>query len=87
MKQEAAQLEAAAVEAGEAANPMALVRVQNAIVHLAVRAKQVEDWTKQNLKLRSGGGSRARFDSGARNAGRQAGHSVRMKPSAGYVTA
>lgn len=59
-------------------NPHALAVTERSIAAVAARAMAVEAWTKQNLKLRAARSSRSTYDSGAREAGRIAGHHVRL---------
>lgn len=66
-------------------NGMALMRLNMSIARIEQRAKDVDLWTAQNMKLRSGGASRTRFDQSAREHGRQAGQRIRIQPSAGNL--
>lgn len=81
----AAQSEAKTEAATTEVNEMALVRVNNAIATIERRAVEVRQWQKQNVKLSSGGSSRARYDSTARELGRRDGHNVRLQPSRGNL--
>jgi len=71
--------------AADAGNPMALVRVNSAIAKLEAQLGEVNDWAKKNMKLRNCSGGGGRFDDSARNAGRRAGHEVRMRPTSGSI--
>lgn len=66
-------------------NSRAIVLVEQSLAQIEQRAASVDAWTKANVKLRSGKTSGYRGNYEARNAGRQAGHSVRMQPSAGNL--
>jgi hypothetical protein len=76
---------AVVAEASAEGNPLALVRVQSAVARVERQLAEVEDWSKKNLRLRTTCSS-ARHDPSAREAGRQAGHEVRIRPSAGSLT-
>jgi hypothetical protein len=67
--------------AADTANPMALVRVQNAITKLDKQLAELDVWSKKNMRLRSSSSSRSTFDPSARDAGRAAGHEVRIRPT------
>lgn len=66
-------------------NGMALMRLNMSIARIEQRAGEVEKWTKDNMKLRARSSGRVRFDSGAREHGRQAGQSIRIQPSSGNL--
>jgi hypothetical protein len=70
---------------GQQTGLYALALVENALAQIEKRAADVEAWTKANMKLRSGRSSSYRGNYEARNAGRQAGYSVRIQPSAGNL--
>lgn len=67
----------------EAANPGAIVKVENAIAKLEARSQAVKVWAQQNMKFRPGravpGGQ---SDYGAREAGRKAGESINLTSQA-----
>jgi hypothetical protein len=63
----------------------ALMIVEKALANAEKKAADVEAWAKANMKLRAGSRRTYRGNYEAREAGRQAGHSVRMQPSAGNL--
>jgi len=63
----------------------ALMIVEKALANAEKKAADVEAWAKANMKLRSGSRRTFQGNSQAREAGRAAGHSVRMQPSAGSL--
>lgn len=67
------------------ANGMALMRLNMSIARIEQRASEVEQWTKDNMRLGRASATRSRYDSSARDAGRRAGHSIRIQPSAGSI--
>lgn len=80
------EAKAAAPEAEQAqAGQFAMIRVNNAIARVEKRGEETQDWIKKNMKLRSGSATRSRVDSGARQAGRTAGHEVRINSSRGNI--
>lgn len=72
--------------AADTSNPLALIRVNSAIAKLEKQLGEVEAWSKSNMKLRSGGSVRFRSEPSARDAGRRAGHEVRIRPVRAVVS-
>lgn len=60
-----------------AANPQALMRVNQGLSRVFERKLEVAKWVKANMHLRSTSGS-SRSDAGARQAGRKAGESINI---------
>lgn len=69
----------------EAANPLALVRVENAIAIRTRQALDVEKWAQANMNFHKSPGSGYRTNDGAREAGRRAGNEVRIQPTKGAL--
>jgi hypothetical protein len=63
-------------------NPGAMVRLDMALANLETRAATVDTWMKSNMRLTAGRVSGGRFHSGARDAGRAAGESIRLSGGA-----
>jgi hypothetical protein len=69
----------AAAVVAEAANPGAIVLVQNALAKLEQRSAAVEKWMQDNMKMRQGRRySGGQSDHGARAAGQKAGESINL---------
>lgn len=73
-------------EAAMQPNPMAMVRVQNAITKMDARMDAVNVWQKKNFKLVSTSRSSIIHNPSAREAGREAGKTISLRPSAGGLT-
>ena len=72
-------------EAQQSINPMALVRVNQAVATLERRGKEVEQWIKSHLMLSSSSTSHFKADGSAREAGRIAGREVRLKAARAQI--
>lgn len=60
-------------------NPMALVKLNNALVRLADREKEVAEWMKDNLDMRKGHQVNYTSDAYARQAGQRAGKEIDLQ--------
>jgi len=69
----------------EEVKKLALVRVQMAIANIQKREAEAQSWMDVHLNLRKCSASRTRFDNSARQAGRAAGHSIRMQPVKAHI--
>lgn len=64
---------------------MALALVHKSLAVIAAQEKEVDDYGKKVLHLRSRCGSRSAYNSSAREAGRRAGGEINIRPSAGSL--
>lgn len=69
----------------EAVNPMALMRIDQSLQVIEKRSKEVTDWVKSHMSLRSVS-SNSSYNHSAREAGRRAGREVNLRPSSGRLT-
>lgn len=80
-----ATVEAVKAEALESGGERALIVVEQSALALQKRAEEVEQWTRANLRLRSGGSYRTTYNGSAREAGRRAGGEVRLNGARGAI--
>jgi hypothetical protein len=75
---EARQATATSMRAEYQNNPMALVKIDQALVKMETKTASVEVWMKSHMKLRQPSGHRVNSDPTARNAGRRAGKEIQI---------
>lgn len=86
LRESAAQtIETVKAEAQASGDERAIVLVQKSAALMVQRAVEVEQWAKQNMRLRAGSSSRSNYHCGAREAGRRAGNEVRIGTSRGAL--
>lgn len=76
VKEEAAQ---------DVANPLAVMRINNALAKREQQLESVNEWCRSNLNLHKVRISGGRHDITAREAGKRAGHEVRIQPTRGHI--
>jgi hypothetical protein len=72
-------------EAFQTGGQHALMIVEKSAALMVQRAAEVDEWTKKNMRLRSGGSHRTTYNESARDAGRRAGASINLRGSSGRL--